>query len=130
MAVMRETLASYVPRLVRRSLAARGNRCEPTVERFGAAVLFADITGFTKLTERLPRHGASGQEALTGALNAYFEPLIELIAGHGGDIAKMAGDALIALWSVAEGEQPSLEEAALRASQCGLAIQGDLSDYE
>ena len=124
-----EVLASYVPSMVL-------DRVEPGpssslsrlgIERREAAILFADISGFTILTERLAALGARGSEELSAALNAYFDRLIELIAAHGGDVVKMAGDALISLWPAAEGD--SLASSTLRAARCGLAVQETLQDY-
>ena len=65
-----------------------------------SAVLFADISGFTALSERLAAKGADGVEELTQILNAYFGRLIEVIVDHGGDVVKFAGDALLAFWPV------------------------------
>jgi class 3 adenylate cyclase len=62
-------------------------------ERFPAAVLFADISGFTALTEHLAQQGPAGAEILTRELNTYFGRLIDLITIHGGDVIKFAGDA-------------------------------------
>jgi class 3 adenylate cyclase len=42
---------------------------EARAELVTAAVLFADISGFTALTEGLARHGAEGAEELTQNLN-------------------------------------------------------------
>ncbi len=124
-----DLLAAYIPSLVLgrladepSGLAGRG------IERRQAAVLFADISGFTILTERLAARGASGSEELSAALNAYFDRLIEMIADRGGDVVKMAGDALIALWPVGEGE--TLASATLRAARCGLVAARTLQDYE
>ncbi|HXV98365.1 MAG TPA: adenylate/guanylate cyclase domain-containing protein, partial [Anaerolineae bacterium] len=95
-----ETLASYVPTFITRRLAANPTPLTtPTAQSFPAAVLFADISGFTALTEHLAQKGPAGTEELTQHLNTYFGQLIELITTHGGDIVKFAGDALIALWS-------------------------------
>jgi hypothetical protein len=58
----------------------------PGVERFSAAVLFADISGFTPLAERLARRGPGGAEELSALLNAYFAELMALIAEHGGGV--------------------------------------------
>ena len=124
-----ELLAAYVPSLVLDRLTAAPSGLDGRgIERHEAAILFADISGFTILTERLAAKGASGSEELSAALNAYFDRLIELIADRGGDVVKMAGDALIALWPVLEGE--SLASATLRASRCGLVAAETLQDYE
>jgi class 3 adenylate cyclase len=41
-------------------------------QRFEAAGLFADISGFTPMSEALGRVGPRGTEELTALLNAYF----------------------------------------------------------
>ena len=123
-----EVLSTYVPSLVVRRLSGELLGEGSGVARSEAAILFADISGFTSLTERLSTRGPRGAEELSAALNAYFDRLIELIAAHGGDVAKMAGDALIALWPVEPGE--GLRTATLRAARCALEVQETLRDYE
>jgi hypothetical protein len=52
------TLSSYVAALAARPLVGRQDPLrEPEGERLAAAALFADISGFTALTERLARTG-------------------------------------------------------------------------
>jgi class 3 adenylate cyclase/tetratricopeptide (TPR) repeat protein len=128
MSVSVATIAPYVPGLVLRRFARDPTRVGEELERLAAAVLFTDISGFTPLAERLAQRGPAGAEELSGLLNAYFAPVIERVADHGGDVAKLAGDALVATWAVPEGG--SLAEAALRAAQCGLAVQAALRDYD
>ena len=117
--------ASYVPALV-----GRGVALDPTprrrcgLERFPAAALFADISGFTPLASRLAARGPAGAEELGRVLNAYFGRLLALIDAHGGEAVKFAGDALLALWPVASDED--LATAVCRAGRCGLAVQGAL----
>ena len=128
MSASMEVLASYVPTLVLDRVASGPSDLSRLgIERRGAAILFADISGFTILTERLASLGARGSEELSAALNAYFDRLIERIADHGGDVVKMAGDALIALWPATGGD--SLASSTLRAARCGLAVQETLQDY-
>ena len=56
-----EVLASYVPAMIRRRFVDRGVAGLPEeLERHPAAVLLVDISGFTRLTERLAEHGADG----------------------------------------------------------------------
>lgn len=126
-----ETLASYLPNLIHRRLALDPTPIsQPDSEHFGAAVLFADISGFTALTERLAQQGPAGAEELTHLLNTYFDQLIDLITDHGGDIVKFAGDALLALWPTAGGSEFHLAAATYLAARCSLAAQKHLNAYE
>lgn len=45
---------------------------KPCMHTFQGAVMIADITGFTKLTEELSKQGAGGVELLTKCMNNYF----------------------------------------------------------
>lgn len=125
-----EILASYVPALVLRRLAKNpAPISEPVAEGFPAAVLFADISGFTALADRFAHRGLPGVEALSQLLNDYFGQLINLVYDHGGDVVKFAGDGLLALWST-EALAEDLPTATLRAAQCGLAIQQALHNAQ
>ena len=122
-------LTSYVPsQVVRRVAADPAPITEPQAERFPAAVLFADISGFTPLTERLAQRGPAGAEEMSHLLDAYFGQLIDLITAHGGDVVKFAGDALLAFWPATEEALPA--QQTRRAAQCGFAVQATLNDYQ
>ena len=113
-------LSSYVSGLAARRLVGRDQPLrEPEGERLVAAVLFADISGFTALTKRLARTGPGGVEELTELLNGCFGQLVQLVVDHGGEVVKFAGDALLALWAADEG----LPVVTARAASCGLAMQ-------
>ncbi len=123
-----ETLASYVPAIVVQRFAANPTPLTtPEEKRFPAAVLFADISGFTGLAERLARRGPAGAEELTHILNAYFGQLIDLVLALGGDVIKFAGDAALAIWPATEED---LATAVRRAAQCSLALQMILHNYK
>lgn len=123
-----ETLTSFLPEtLIRRFTRNPAPLSVPEVERLEAAVLFADISGFSPLAERLAQRGPVGAEELTAILTVCFERLIDLIHEHGGDVIKFAGDALLALWDAAESD---LATAACRAAQCALAVRAALQDCE
>jgi len=69
-----------------------------TWSRTDGTLLFADISGFTKLSERLARSGRAGAEELTAILNETFTALVEVALGVGGDVLKFGGDALLLLF--------------------------------
>jgi class 3 adenylate cyclase/tetratricopeptide (TPR) repeat protein len=124
-----ETLAAYVPQLiVRRFIDQPEPLTKPATEHFFAAVLFADISGFTALTERLSKSGLAGAEQVSALLNDYFGQMIDLVSAHGGDVVKFAGDALLALWPAAESDQDR-SLAVQRAADCALRMQQRLHNY-
>lgn len=126
MATLLDTITSYVPTMiVRRWLASAGAQDAPEAEKVTSAVLFADISGFTTLAERLAQSGPTGAEELIRILNAFFGQLIELVYDHGGDVVNFAGDSLLALWPASEALE-DLETLTLRAAQCGLAMRATL----
>ncbi len=119
-----DALASYVPRIVARRLAADPTPIAvPRLDSEAGACLRLDIAGFTPLTERLARHGAAGAEEMAGLLSDYFGPLVAESSAHGGEIVEFEGDAMLVVWwAGAEG----LADAARRAIGCGLALQAIL----
>lgn len=80
--------------------------------RFQAAALFADISGFTPLTETLMAHQKDGAEALTDALNHIFSPLVAAVYTHDGFITTFAGDAFTALFPLDADTQDAPGQAA------------------
>ena len=61
-------------------------------------LVFADVSGFTALTERLSRHGRIGAEEIVEALNRVFGPMLTIAASRGGELLKFGGDALLFLF--------------------------------
>lgn len=115
-------LASYVPAVVLERIHALGGALrEARVDTLHGTLLFADISGFTALTERLAARGPVGVETLVRRLNAYFGALIEVLLAHGGDVLKFAGDALVVLFPAAGADGATA--AVQRAACCGLAAQ-------
>jgi class 3 adenylate cyclase/predicted ATPase len=123
------TLAAYVPPgIVRVTLreAPPSPPTEATVDRFPAAVLFADVSGFTPLTEALAQKGAEGPEELTRLLNGYFSRMITLVEAQGGEVVKFSGDAVTVVFPAVE---EKLSIATCRARQAAEAMQAAMSEF-
>lgn len=110
-------LAPYLPQ--DRLAALMAGEALPDPARGSA--LFADISGFTPLTESLrSEFGARrGAEELGKRLDAVYAALIERAEVHGGSIIGFAGDA-ITCWFAGEGDGA---DAARRAVTCALDFQ-------
>ena len=122
-----ESLRTYVPEfLLSRFLARHEPLDAPGIERFPAAVLFADISGFTPLADQLEQRSPAGEE-LSGLLNAYFGQLMALIAEHAGEVITFAGDGLLAAWPAIDED---LAVSTRRAGQTALAVGAALHDYD
>ena len=65
-----------------------------------AFTLFADLKGFTALTESMMQQGAVGAEELSLSLNEIFSPIVELVYARGGMIPYFAGDAFTAIFPI------------------------------
>lgn len=124
-----EVCARYVPAIVAEHLLQHaGGAPAPGLQPLQGAILFADISGFTALTERYAQGGAdSGAEKLTAILNAYFGRLVGVIQAHGGDVVKFAGDAMLALWR--SSDEAGLGQTTQRAAACALAVQEAMRGY-
>src|SRR3954452_9096935 len=87
-----EAAAPYIPMDRRQALAQGGELPTPT----RGAALFADVSGFTPLTEALaqelgPRRGA---EELTRQLDRIFGLIIAEVDRYRGSVIGFAGDAI------------------------------------
>jgi class 3 adenylate cyclase/tetratricopeptide (TPR) repeat protein len=62
-------------------------------------IVFVDISGFTKMSERLARSGKVGAEEVTEVIGSVFARLLSVAYGEGGGLIKFGGDALLLLFS-------------------------------
>src|SRR5689334_4717551 len=87
------SLAAYLPQDRRRALAIGSELPEHT----SGSALFADIAGFTPLTEALDRAlgPRSGAEALVQQINVVYDALIAVVDRYGGSVISFAGDSII-----------------------------------
>ena len=92
-------LDPYVPRGLLRFLATTPDERFQAVE---GTMLFLDLSGFTRLSERLQRVGREGAELMADAVNGCFHELLGLSHANGGSLIKFGGDALLLFF---EGER-------------------------
>ena len=95
---LRKAFARYIsPRLADRiiaDLAHEGTPFQRGAQRVNVVALFADLRGFTRLTER------TQVDEVVGLLNEYFAVITEAAYRHDGTIFSMAGDNLLTAFNV------------------------------
>jgi class 3 adenylate cyclase/predicted ATPase len=84
-------------------------------------LLFADVSGFTAMSERLSRTGREGAEEISSIINRYFGAMLTILREGGGHLLKFGGDALLGLFL-----EP---ESALHAAQAALRMQTAMADF-
>ena len=89
----------------------------PTAERRVVSVLFADLVGFTTLSE------GRDSEEVRELLSRYFDASRRLIELYGGTIEKFIGDAVMAVW----GTPVATEDDAERAVRAALDLVAAVS---
>lgn len=126
-----QNILGFVPSLIIQHLLEKESRKIPEKQSFKTVVMFADISGFTNLSEQLQKRGNEGSELLAFVLNRYMELLIKSIGRSGGDIFKFAGDAMIVLWPPPKSTGSQLDFDLLtllrQAVQSGLDIKNRLN---
>lgn len=64
----------------------------PSIRHFHGALLFVDISGFTRLSQKMD------VDNLRKFINAYFTKLIDIVSKYEGEVIKFAGDAMYIIW--------------------------------
>jgi adenylate cyclase len=117
--VVRADLARYVSPDVAEALTRRGGTAfgEPATRT--VAVLFADIVGFTKLTETL------SPERTFALLRSFQERSSAIVFKHGGTLDKYLGDGFMATFGSID-QQP---DAPARALACAFELQQEIERW-
>ncbi len=121
-AILADHPSAYIPGDRRRALAAGTT----LAARPNGAVLFADISGFTPLTEALAAElgPARASEVLTGHLDRVLHALIAELERYGGDVVYFSGDA-ITCWL--DGDDGGRGTAAGIAMQAAIGREGRIT---
>jgi adenylate cyclase len=126
-----ESPGAYIP-LDRRRAIAQG-RTLP--DRMQGTALFADISGFTLLTDALLQAFGSrrGTDELTRRLNQVYETLIREVHHYDGSVINFSGDAITCWFSDQDDPLAARRKAeassSFRAVACGLAMQQAMRQF-
>jgi adenylate cyclase len=117
----RATLVGLLEAYLGRRSAARvlaGRSRRETGETLRAVLLFADLRGFTDLSESI------APEAVIGALDAWFDRIAGAAHAFGGEVLKFIGDGVLVVFPIGERSPSAACDAALsavRAARAGMA---------
>ncbi len=118
--LMKTSLRSFeklVPADYARWLMKSGQEAKLEGERRELTIFFADVVGFTRLSEQL------GPEELVETLASYFEVLTRAVLREGGTVDKFNGDDVMAFW----GAPQVMKDHAERAVRAALSAQTELA---
>jgi len=117
---LRQAFGRYVSPSVVEVITTNPERLELGGEEVEVTVLFADLEGFTQLSENMP------PQILIRLLNDYFTPMTQIIMAYGGTLDKYIGDAIMALW----GAPVALPDHALRACRAALDMHASTAELQ
>ena len=102
----------YVPTEIVSQLIKQGQEAVVNGEKALLTILFSDIQGFTKLTEKTP------SDILIRQLRTYFNQASTTISEHQGTLDKYIGDSVMAFWGAPQSSVNHAINACLAALTC------------
>lgn len=105
---VKSSLQPYLPRLTLQWLAEDPTALHRAVD---GSVVFVDISGFTKLSEKLAKLGRIGAEEMADAINTCFADLLGKAYEEDGMLLKFGGDALMLLFAADDPEKHAARAA-------------------
>ncbi len=113
---IKKRLKQFVSESIYRELQQTGKNITPRIKR--VAILFCDIRGFTKMSERL------SIDKISTILNAhYFSPLDNIIFEHNGTLDKHIGDSIMGVF----GAPYAYGDDAIRAVLCAIEMRDQIN---
>jgi len=119
--LIRTNLAKFVPQRVRELIEESPEAPSLDKRETEVTVLFADITGYTRLSARL------APDALDALVERYFGAFLDEIVKHGGDVNETAGDGLMVIFHEGEHWRAAVEAARAihrRAGELNAELAG------
>ncbi len=117
--LIRGSLAKFVPRRVRQLIEESPEAPSLDKRETDVSVLFADISGYTRLSSRLP------PDDLAGLVERYFGAFLDEIVKHGGDVNETAGDGLMVIFHEGRHARAAVDAARAihrRAAEIGAEL--------
>ncbi len=109
--IERDSLTRFLPAPVVEMVSRDPTAVDPQGEAQEVTALFADIRGFTGLTEAL------GPRAVVAMLNDFFAEMATEIGSHGGNLMQYIGDNIYAVFS-----ERGTPDHARQALECALGM--------
>ncbi len=113
---IRKALAYYVPDEVVDQLAKNMVDIKNSGQMVYGACLFADVAGYTTLSEKLT------PQQLSDLMHKYFEATFEPVKKHGGMVVNLKGDSFLAIWKAARADDGLRRQACLAALDVAKAV--------
>lgn len=97
----------------------RGQVMRGQGEQIHAVIWYADLRGFTALSDKLP------MEEVIVLLDDWFEAMTQAIHAHGGQVLKFIGDGLLAIFPLSDAafRHYTVRQALLAAGEAEAAIE-------
>ena len=99
LASLLEATTSHLPVSLVRQVRRQPNPGQADGEFVEGTLLFADISGFTAMSEKLSQIGREGAEEVTAVVNRYFDAMLDILRAHDGQLIRFGGDALLGLFT-------------------------------
>ena len=112
-----DKIQRYLPKGLTEKILSQRDRIEG--ERKQVTVMFCDMEGFTRLSERL------GPEEAYSIMDKVYEILIHKVHDYEGTVNEMTGDGIMALF----GAPIALEDAPQRAIRSAYSIHREMSKF-
>ncbi len=126
---LHRVLVQYMPRYL---IALDPTPGQPHGELLEGSFIFADVTGFTALTELLARQGqARGREVMNQIMNHLFTEILDPLIASGGDLLIFAGDAALVFFPKQDNKGDILQatRAALRMERAIAPFESFETEY-
>ncbi|MCB8949316.1 MAG: tetratricopeptide repeat protein [Ardenticatenaceae bacterium] len=140
LASLLEATTSHLPASLVRQVRRHPQPGQADGEFVEGTLLFADISGFTAMSEKLSQIGREGAEEVTEVVNRYFDAMLDILRAHDGQLIRFGGDALLGLFTengaladlndmFPELSEGNGQNSATLAIQAAMKMQAAMADF-